>query len=176
MSKVNVQTVANREDRSLPIFAEIDKLFDQVREEAYKRFQVRGFASGSDLDDWLGAERELCRPDAELKDVGDGFRLDVALAGFEPEEIELTATPGALIVKATHESTKSESDETDGKAEKVCWSEFRHNDVYRYVSLPEDVDADKVKAELKRGLLRIDAPKARTSARKSKSVKISTAA
>jgi HSP20 family protein len=173
MSKVNVQTVSNPEDRSLPIFAEIDKLFDQVREEAYKRFQVRGFSSGSELEDWFGAERKLCRPDAELKEDEQGFRLDVALAGFDPEDIELTATPQALIVKATHEAGKSGKDDKTGK---ICWSEFRHNDVYRYVPLPADLDVDRVKAELRRGVLKIEAPKAPSVTRKSKNVRISGAA
>lgn len=34
---------------------------DQIRRRAYERFLERGGAPGSELDDWLEAERELRR-------------------------------------------------------------------------------------------------------------------
>lgn len=170
MSKIEVTPVKSAEDRSLPIFAEIDELFDKIRDQAYQRFALRGFSDGNDIDDWLSAERELCWPEAELQEDDDEFEVKVALAGFKPEEIELTATPGALIIKASHEQKES------SKKEKVRWSEFRHDDVYRRVALPVDIDVDKVKAELEDGLLKVDAKKAAGSTRKSRAVRISSAA
>ncbi len=169
MSKVNIQKVSNNDDRSLPIFSELDELFDKIREQAYKRFEVRGFTGGQEVEDWLNAERELCWPNAELIEEDDEYDVKVALAGFDPSDIELTATPRELIVKAVHEYEKSDKDD------KVRWSDFRHNDVYRRVSLPSDVDVDKVKAEFKNGLLEIEAPKARKSGKKTKRVKVSDA-
>jgi HSP20 family molecular chaperone IbpA len=170
MSKINVQTVTDTSDRSLPIFSEIDELFDRIRVQAYTLFANRGFSAGHELEDWLEAERELCWPEAELKEDDGEFKLKVALAGFEPHEVELTATPSALIIKAAHEYEKSDSDE------KVRWSEFRHSDVYRFVPLPAEVDVDKVKAEFRNGMLEVEARKSAQSSKKSKSVKISSGA
>lgn len=169
MSKINVQTVMDTGDRSLPIFSEIDELFDRIRESAYQRFVARGFSGGQDLDDWLVAERELSRPTAELEEDDGKFALKVALAGFAPEEIELTATPRALIVKAAHEREQS------GLDEKIRWSEFSRNDVYRVVPLPADVAVDKVKAVLRNGLLKVEARKASQVRKKRKNARVGPA-
>ena len=81
------------EDRSLPIFAEFDRIADRIRLEAYNLFARRGSGDGGALDDWLEAERNVCWPAAKLVERDGAFVLEVALAGFEPSEISLTATP-----------------------------------------------------------------------------------
>lgn len=170
MSNVDIQKVDSTEDRSLPIFAEFDELMDRIRVRAYNLFRDRGFSEGRDLDDWLIAEREVCWPAAELDEDDDEFELKVALAGFEPEEITVTANPRELIVKASHESKRKK-----GEKPEIRWSEFRSNDVYRRVELPADVDIDKIKAKFKNGLLEIDAPKAVKKAKRAKKIKVSSA-
>jgi HSP20 family protein len=82
--------------------------------------------------------------------------LEVALAGFEPGDISLTATPKEIIVKATHE--RRQESEKDGAT--LRWSEFRSDYVLRRVELPAEVDVNKVNANLKNGLLTIVAPRA----------------
>ncbi len=153
MSKLKVKKVRSIEDRSLPVFGELDELYDRIRERAYERFRVRGIG-GRALDDWLEAEREICWPATELVEEDDEFEVKVALAGFKPDDIELTATPRELIVKASHDYDGVDEDEI------VHFSEFRRSTVYRRIPLPSDVHVKKVKAGFKRGLLEIDAPKA----------------
>jgi hypothetical protein len=48
--------------------------------------------------------------------------------------------------------------------ERVCWSEFRSNDVYRRVELPAVIQVEKVSADYENGLLKIIAPKAQQPA------------
>jgi HSP20 family protein len=158
------------DDRKLPIFAEFDEIADQIRKYAYELCTRRGFAGGHELDDWLTAERKICWPAAELTEEDDEFELKVALAGFEPEDIDVTATPKELIIKASHEKKE------EGEREKVCWSEFRSNDVYRRVELPGEIDVDKIEAKFSRGMLEIEAHKLAKKARRAKKVKISSAA
>ena len=70
----------------------------------------------------------------------------------------MTATPRDLIV---HAKSKTEGKKDAGKSSsKVCWSEFRSNDVYRQVDLPQDIDPQSVSASLDNGLLKIVATKA----------------
>lgn len=102
MSQVDVQKVSDTDDRALPIFAEFDRLADRIRLQAYNLFASRG-GDGHALDDWLAAERELCWPTAELIEGETEFVLKVALAGFEPKEIALTATPREIMIKGDHE-------------------------------------------------------------------------
>jgi HSP20 family protein len=172
MAQLNVQKVPAADDRSLPIFAEFEQLADRIRLQAYNLFSRRGGSPGHALDDWIAAEHEICWPAAQLVEREDAFSLEVALAGFEPGEITVTATPREVIVKAAHKAEKAES--KDEKGVELRWSEFRSNDVYRRVELPSDVDVDKVTASLQNGLLKIVAPKV-ASNKKSTAVKVTAA-
>lgn len=162
MSKIDVRTVKSDDDRSLPIFEEVEKVADQIRVRAFNLFRNRGFSEGRDLDDWLTAEREICWPAAELVEEDDEFEVKIALAGFEPRDIEVTATPRELIVKASRSGKREQRDE------KVRWSEFRSNEVFRRIALPADINVGKVEAEFERGMLEIEAPKALKSKRTKK--------
>jgi len=158
MSEVNIQRVAKVEDRSLPVFREMEHLFERIRSRAFDLFSGRarhGF--GNAMDDWLAAERELCGVAGELVEKDGEFVLNVALAGFAPADVAVTATPRELIVRARATSElKEEPAKPDGT---VHWSEFRRNDVYRSIQLPADIDVEKVKATFRNGLLSIVAAK-----------------
>jgi len=173
MSKeLRIQKVSTASARTLPIFAEFEQLADRIRVQAYNLFAKRGAAEGHALDDWLAAEREVCWPAAELVESEQEFTLEVALAGFEPDDITVTVTPTELIVKAAHKEERKQP-ATKGTA-KLRWTEFRSNDVYRRVELPTAVDVDKVTAKLENGLLKIVALKAEERAAAPKKVDIST--
>lgn len=174
MSKLTIDKVPSADDLTLPVFAEFDEFADRIRDRAYKLCAGRGFGDGRALDDWLLAEREVCWPAAELVEDGDEFDLKVALAGFEPEEIAVTATPHELMIKASHEAKQKKKKQ--GEKEIVHWSEFRSNDVFRRIELPSDVDVDKISADYRRGLLEIEAPKAAKAKKLPTQVKISSAA
>lgn len=157
MSKLNVQKVLSPAERKLPVFAELEELADRIRIRAFNLFASRGLNEGNDVDDWLTAQREICWPAAELVENDDGFSVSVALAGFAADDILVTATPHEVIVKA------SRSDEANGLKEregtKICWSEFRDNDVYRQIEYSSEVDVSKMKANFEHGMLRIEVPK-----------------
>lgn len=157
MPQLDVQKVPSAEDRTLPVFDELDKLADRIRLGAYNLFARRGASDGAALDDWLAAEREICWPPAKLVERDGAFVLELALAGFEPAEIAVTATPREIIVKAAHEHAKKSDGEGDAK---LRWSEFRSDNVLRRVELPRAVDVDKITAGLMNGLLTITAPQA----------------
>lgn len=155
MPELDVQKVPATDDRTLPIFAEFDKLADRIRLEAYNLFARRGAGDGHALDDWLAAEREVCWPSAELTEQDGRYALKVALAGFEPGEITVTATPREIIVRAAHKEEKKSAGDEETQAR---WSEFRTTDVLRRVELPVPVDLERITASFENGLLEIMAP------------------
>ena len=158
MSKLDIARVESVDDRNLPIFDEINEIAEEIRIRAYNLFANRGFNGGNDLEDWLLAEREICWPSAELVEEDDEFEIRVALAGFEPKDISVTATPRELIIKAAHREDRERNDDDDDV--KVHWSEFRGAKVYRHIPLPSDINVKKVTAEFEHGMLEIEAPKA----------------
>jgi HSP20 family protein len=157
MSKVNIEKVPSPDDRKLPIFDEFREVTDRIRTRAFNLFARRGHGKGGDLDDWLTAEREICWPAAEFVEEDDEFEMKVALAGFEPEDITVTATPNEVIVKASRKKESKKDEDRDGT--KVHWSEFQSNEVYRHFAMPADVDVDKIEAKFDKGMLKIEAPK-----------------
>jgi HSP20 family molecular chaperone IbpA len=171
MADIKVQKVEKLEDRALPIFQQVDDMLGRIERRAFELFADRGFANGHDLEDWLAAERELCWPATELAERDKDFVVSVALPGFEPGQISVTATPRELIV---HASAKTERREEPAKNEsKVLWSELRSSDVFRRVELSEPIDVAKVSATLAQGVLKIVAEKA---AKKLVSVPVAAAA
>lgn len=154
MTQVRVDKVSDDKDRSLPVFTEFEKVADKIRLNAWKLFSRRGAQGGRELDDWLEAERAVCWPTAELKEHDDVYSLKIALAGFEPEEINVTATAGEVLVKAAHEQQTS-AEQDDG----LRWSEFHSNDVFRRVAFPQAVNLEDVTAKYRNGMLEIRAPR-----------------
>ncbi len=141
MKELTITKVPSVEDRSLPVFAEIDQLMHAVERRAYELFEGRGCGVGRDLDDWLAAERELCGPELEVTEDEAGFRLEVPVDGFEQGDMEVTATPNELVVHATQ----------DGEEKR---------ELLRRVQVATPVEVEAVTARLKGGHLIVTAPKA----------------
>lgn len=153
MSEVRIKRQTD-DERTLPVFKELAERLDAVRQRAYDLFSSRGSSAGSDLDDWIKAEREVFGwMPGELKDRESEYEVDFALPGFGANDVELTATPTELIVHAENKT------ERKGESDRVVWSEFGSSEVYRRFALPTPVMADRVSAKLKDGVLKVHAPK-----------------
>ncbi len=155
MSNVAVQKVENEALKTLPVFEQIEKRIENVRRRAFELFERRGCEFGRDLEDWLKAEREVFGwPAAEMIEKGKEYEFQMALAGFDAEDVGVTASPLEIIVHAQNESEKKTEESN------VVWTEFGSNDVYRQFGIPEPIDVDKTRATLDKGILRITAVKA----------------
>jgi HSP20 family molecular chaperone IbpA len=167
MMDMRVEKVADPRKRTLPVFKEVESLLDRIRTRAFEMFSGRGFGEGHALDDWLAAEREICWPAGELVEQDKGYVLSLTLPGFEPADVSITTTPREVIVHAkTKIERKGEEEAKKGAKGKVCWSEFRSNDVYRRVELAKDIDVQSVSASLENGILKIVAAKVETKTQK----------
>jgi len=132
---------------------DLRKMEDRIMNRAYEIFRGNGSVFGKDLDDWFAAEHELVwKPAIELKEKDNQFELQVAIAGVDPKDIQVEVTPEGLLVKG---ETKTEKTEEKGE---VHTSEFQSGSLFRSIQFPRKVDADKVKAEIKNGLLTVTAP------------------
>ncbi len=126
-----------------------------IRHRAFELFQGRNPGDGSDLEDWLEAEREgVWSPPAELVDEGTQFRGRVALPGFVSKDIEVFAMPHAIVVRA------DASDSNEGADRNVHFREFSDKRLFRRLDLPGPVDVDKVSASFDHGVLQLIIPKA----------------
>lgn len=132
---------------------ELQEIEDRIMRRAYDIFRRNGSEPGKDLDNWLTAEGELVwKPAIELKEKDNQFEVQVAVAGIDPKDITVEVTSEDLLVKGT---TKTEKKEDKGK---VHTTEFQTGSLFRSIHFPKKVDENKVKAEMKNGLLIVTAP------------------
>jgi HSP20 family protein len=168
MSDVTVQKVKGPVKEPLPIFEELAKRFEEVRNHAFDLFEKRGRELGHGLEDWLKAEKDVMGWNAaEMKEKDGAYNIEVTLPGFETKDVEVTATPAEIIL---HALAKHEKKAEEGK---ILWTEFGSNEVYRRFEAPETIDPDRVTAKLEKGLLKITAQKMGVA--KEKTVKVAAA-
>lgn len=86
------------------------------------------------------------------------------VAGVKPEDLDITITDSTLTVKGERKKDTSISEENCFYQE-LFWGAFS-----RSVILPLDVDANKIKASIKNGILTIKLPKIEKE--KAKSIKV----
>ena len=59
MAKIEIQKANGRELGTLPVFGELTRRFDGIRDRAFELFEKRGCEAGHELEDWLMAERQI---------------------------------------------------------------------------------------------------------------------
>jgi HSP20 family molecular chaperone IbpA len=143
----------------------MESLYDSIARRAFEIFDGNGRSDGRDLADWLEAESELLHPvHLEISESEDALNVKAEVPGFAAKELDVQVEGSRLTISGNHES-KQET--TKGK---TVYSERCSKEIFRSVDLPTEVDASKVNATLKDGILSIDLPK---SAR-AKSVRVET--
>lgn len=96
-------------------------------------------------------------PPINLYDDGESLVVRAEVPGIDPKEMEINATMNSLTIKG--ERKRSYEDESAG----VHRRERGHGTFSRSISLPQDIDPDKVQASYKLGVLEVLLPKAEDS-------------
>lgn len=92
-------------------------------------------------------------PAFELKETPTSLIVKADLPGIQEKDIELNVVGNRLTISGKREEEKVQDDE-------VCHLiERTYGAFNRTINLPEDVDANKVSAKLKEGVLTVTVPK-----------------
>jgi HSP20 family protein len=135
------------------ILEEMNEMRDALMRRAYEIFDDRGRQGGRDLENWLDAKRELVwSPAIELTEKDGKIVLEAAVAGLEPDDLDVQITPEEVLIRSDHIHSEPV------KGEKVYTCEFCSGKLFRDVRLPERVDPEHAEAEYRNGLLRITVP------------------
>ena len=134
------------------VMDDLEAMQKRIGDRAFEIFRSRGAQLGAALDDWLTAERQtVWKPAIEIYQRDNQLIIEAAVAGVEPRQLKIEATPGTLLIKADIEHTHTAA---KGVVH-VC--EFQSGHLSRLVQLPATIDPDAVKAEYRNGLVRISA-------------------
>jgi len=119
--------------------------------------------SGGDLSSVLGG---AFTPPADIEETDDAYVVSAELPGIRREDIDLELVGNELTISG---------EVKDEKHEGTMRRQTRRRGRFDYrVSLPDQVDANKVSANLKDGVLEVRVPRAQKAARKKISVKTQT--
>ena len=88
----------------------------------------------------------------DIHEDAEGLTVSAELPGFKKEEIDISIDNGLLTISAHRASTEKKEGTTH-------LNERRYTRVRRQFSLPTSVDASKVDAKLKDGVLTLHLPK-----------------
>jgi HSP20 family protein len=94
-------------------------------------------------------------PNVDINEFEDKFQLYVDVPGVDPKDVEITLENGVLTISGERFVQAEKSDETLIRRR----AERGTGRFYRRFILPESVDADKVKAMDRHGVLEILIPK-----------------
>jgi len=125
---------------------EVPAEFDRLRNEINRIFD----------DDWFGGRGLLDRnfaPRMDIEDSGEEVLVTAELPGVDIKNVDVSVSGNVLTVRG--EKKDEHEDRDGGYYHRERWS----GSFQRSLTLPDAIDAEKVKAEMKNGILRISFPK-----------------
>ena len=105
-------------------------------------------------------------PAVDVMETDDEFQIRAELPGVEKKDVKLSVENGVLLISGHREQEKEEKGKRYHKIERA------YGNFARSFTVPEAVDAEKVTAEFKNGLLNVRLPKSEKARPKSIEVKV----
>ena len=138
--------------KSESLWNQIQDIESRIMRRAYDIFRNNGSIFGKDMENWLKAEQELLwKPAIELKEKDNKYELHAAVAGVDTKDIKVEVTAEGVQIQG---ETRTEKNEEKGE---TCISEFQSGSLFRSIQFPKKIDPNKVKAEIRNGMLTVTA-------------------
>ncbi|MGN0929124.1 MAG: Hsp20/alpha crystallin family protein [Alphaproteobacteria bacterium] len=114
----------------------------------------RVFDNFLDVFDFPIHTHQILEPKIEVIENDKDIQVTAELPGMDEKDIEIDISKdGYLTIRGEKKSSNEE------KSKNHYFSERSYGMVERTISLPSEIDIDKVSASFKKGVLKIDAPK-----------------
>lgn len=134
--------------RSLNGFQDdVDRMFDRF----FNDFGLSGFRSGSHMLE--GIAGSVLKPRLDLGATDKAYTISVEIPGVSEEDVSLELVNDTLIIRGEKKQEKEEKNKNFYRLER-SYGSFQ-----RTLSLPEDVNRDKIIANFKKGVLHITIPR-----------------
>lgn len=96
-------------------------------------------------------------PRMNIHESENNYHIDAELPGIKKEEIQIKLKDDYLVISGEKKSMTEESKKNYRRIERA------NGTFYRSVSIPRDIDRDKITAELSDGILQIDIPRTKNA-------------
>ena len=126
-------------------------VFGSLQEEMNRLFDNR---LASVEDDKSSSALSTWRPHVDIKEDGVQYTVIADLPGVEPKDIKVSMENNVLTIQGERKSDLETKNHDYHRVERFSGS------FYRQFTLPDNVDADKISAKGKNGILELSIPKA----------------
>jgi HSP20 family protein len=140
---------------------EVDGLFDDFGDDFWRHpfRSLAGLEKG-----W--AQKFVAAPAADVAETDKAYEITAELPGIDQKNIEVNVASGGITIKG------EKKEETEEKKKDYYLSERRYGSFERYFGLPEGVDADKITATFKNGVLKVVLPKTAEAQKPAKKIEV----
>lgn len=98
-------------------------------------------------------DTQILAPSVDISEDKSNIYVDANLPGFEQKDVKVRMKKDALVINAERQDQKEEKKKNYYRCERYQGS------FYREVDLPQAVEAEKIKAKYKSGVLKVTLPK-----------------
>ena len=126
-------------------FSEIDSLFNRMMPHAARGPRLSLEDNGGLTVEWS--------PSADISETDREYLISAELPGLKKDDVKLTLGDGVITIEGERKQQKEE------KTEKFHRVESFYGSFSRSFALPENVNADAVRSEMKDGILTVHVPK-----------------
>ena len=120
-------------------------------------------ALSSWIEDWFGKDMPgslfndftgISMPAVNIRETADNYEVEVAAPGMQKGDFNINLDNNLLTI-----SSERQHEEKNVEEERFTRREFSYSSFRRTFTLPETVNAEKISAKYKDGILIIDLPK-----------------
>ena len=139
---------------------EMERLFDDF----FNGFALSPFKSRSFMRE--GISGTLLKPSLDLGSTDNEYTVSVEIPGVSEKDVSIELVHDSLIIRGEKKQQKEEKNKNFYRLER-SYGSFQ-----RTLSLPEDVNKEKIKADFKNGVLNITIPRMAIPENKVKQIEI----
>ncbi len=143
---------------------EIDRLFDDFEKGSWRSplrralFEMEPFFRGEVT--WGKV------PAVDVTDIGTAYEVAAELPGLEEKDVEVKFLDGTLTI------TGEKKEQREEKKKDYYLSERHYGSFQRSFGVPSNVDADKIEATFKNGVLSVTLPKTADAQKRQKKIEV----
>ncbi len=146
---------------------EIDRLFEDFNGSPWRSRLGRPLFDMQPF--WSRESTWAAMPAVDVAETDKAYEITAELPGMDEKNIEVKLSDGVLTIKGEKQEEKEE------KKKDYYLSERRYGSFARYFDLPEGVEANKIEAAFKNGVLKVTLPKTAEAQKPAKKIEVKAA-
>ncbi len=158
---IGVEKNSEKVTKPIKIEGEKPKKRGRVEKKQMKKEKEDVLATKKTTQSWSKSEGELT---VDVYNTDSEFCVQAPIAGVTPEDIEITIENEMLLIKGERKKPEANK-EKDYFYQECYWGPFS-----RQIILPENIDTQRVKSSLEKGILTIKIPRAKKTKKKKVSI------